>query len=74
MVLYQVVTVREAAMMYYMAENTIKYHLAKGHLTYRKACGADNAPLLIDGASLIALWGEPKRDLRSIGNTNAQLS
>lgn len=60
MVLLQVVTVKEAAMMYYVGESTVRYHLTENHLTYRKASGYKNSVILIDGESLKALWGEPK--------------
>jgi hypothetical protein len=74
MVLLQVVTIREAAMMYQYSESTVRYHLAENHLTFRKASGYKNSVILIDGASLIALWGEPKCQIGTLISNNLQLS
>lgn len=72
MVLLQVVTVQEAAMLYQYGESTIRYHLRENHLTYRKASGHKNSIILIDGASLIALWGAPKCEIGTLLSNNPQ--
>lgn len=55
----QVVTISEAAHMYCVAVGTIRYHLDRGRLTWRKSSTYDNGVILIDLASLKALYGEP---------------
>lgn len=53
---FQVVTVSEAAKMFNVSPGTIRYHLDRGNLTFRKT---DRVHLIcID--SLIALYGFPK--------------
>lgn len=71
MPLLEVVTIREAAKMYNYSVHNIRYHLQHGKLTYRKADGGKNAVILIAGASLYALWGQPQEQIttfiRAIG-------
>lgn len=67
--LLNVVTIKEAALMYYMNEKTVRYHLLKGHLTYRKTTGGKNAPVFIDGASLVKLWGQPRLQIVGLIST-----
>lgn len=74
MVLLQVVTVKEAAMMYYVGESTVRYHLTENHLTYRKASGYKNSVILIDGQSLIDLWGQPKCHIGTLVSNSMQFS
>jgi len=64
-----IVTIREAAMMYHVSISTVRYHLIKGHLTYRKAIGHNNSIFIIDGQSLVALWGRPIRELSTLVST-----
>lgn len=56
----QVVTIREAASMYYVRPDTIRYHLDRGRLVWRKATDARNGVILIELNSLVALYGEPQ--------------
>lgn len=55
----QVVTITEATQMYYVARETIRYHLDKGRLVWRKTTESRNGVILIELSSLKRLWGEP---------------
>ena len=53
--LYVVVSVLEAAHMWGVNPNTIRYHIDRGHLAARK-CGHT---VIVSVASLVALYGPP---------------
>lgn len=55
----QVVTIREAAYMYCVSPSTIRYHLDRGKLTWRKSAMHESGIYLIDILSLKALYGDP---------------
>lgn len=55
----QVVTIREAAYMYCVSPSTIRYHLDRGKLTWRKSAMHESGIYLIDLLSLKSLYGEP---------------
>jgi hypothetical protein len=59
--LYSLVTIKEAAHMYYRSPGTIRYHLDRGNLKWRLS-DPDNprrAVCLITLSSLINLYGNP---------------
>lgn len=55
--LFQVVTIQEAARLFFVHENTIRYHLDHNHLIYRKVGGELRGLFLIELHSLIRLFG-----------------
>lgn len=67
LILSQVVTINEAARMYYVARGTIRYHIDQGNLTARKVDSADKGQWLIALDSLISLWGAPKQNIAVYG-------
>lgn len=55
--LFQVVTIQEAASLFFCSEKTIRYHLTEGHLSYRKVGGERRGQYLIEFHSLVRLFG-----------------
>lgn len=59
--LYQVVTIQEAASLFFCSESTIRYHMDRGKLVYRKVGSNLRGQYLIEFHSLVRLFGrEPK--------------
>lgn len=58
--LYSLVTVAEASTMFYRGRGTIRYHMDKGHLIWRKTPGSRGV-YLISYQSLVRLYGQPRK-------------
>lgn len=61
--LLQVLTIAEVCYAYHVSDSTVRYHIARGNLTYRQSIVTKNGVILIDIDSLIDLWGRPCQDL-----------
>lgn len=55
--LYQVVTIQEAASLFFVCESTIRYHMIEGRLIYRKVGGNRRGQYLIEFHSLVRHFG-----------------
>lgn len=58
--LYSLVTIQEAAQLFYRGRGTIRYHIDRGNLAYRKTPGRHGV-ILISLESLIRLYGNPHK-------------
>ena len=61
--LLEVLTIGEVIRAYNVGDSTIRYHIDKGHLTYRQVAYGQRGLILIDKSSVIALWGRPSQDI-----------
>lgn len=62
--LHEVITLAEAAQIFYRGKGTIRYHINRGNLRWRKTSGK-NGVYLISLQSLIQLYGQPPEIARS---------
>lgn len=58
--LYSLVTIQEASTLFFRGRGTIRYHIDRGNLQYRKTPGK-NGLILISLESLIRLYGTPPK-------------
>lgn len=57
--LYSLVTIQEAARLYYRQPSTIRYHIDRGNLEWRKVGSNRRGIYMISLASLMKLYGKP---------------
>jgi len=58
--LYALITIAEAAKLFYRGRGTIRYHINRGNLRWRKTPGK-NGVYLITLQSLKDLYGQPQK-------------
>lgn len=61
--LIDVLTIGEITRAYAVGESTVRYHIDKGHLTFRQVAHGQRGLILVDRASVEALWGKPCRNI-----------
>lgn len=58
-----VLTIGEITRAYAVGESTVRYHIDKGHLTFRQVAHGQRRLILVDRASVEALWGDPCQNI-----------